>query len=129
MSNIKYLIKKVFILTLCSCFISATMSTTALAEMIPTDELVSTAGIELKRDEIRSILMRDDIRSFMNENGVSSENASQRLNNLSSSEVIAMHQQLNNLPAGQGALGAVVLILVIFILLDVAGVTDIFPGV
>tara|TARA_R110000772_G_scaffold137320_2_gene246196 strand:+ start:3218 stop:3535 length:318 start_codon:yes stop_codon:yes gene_type:complete len=105
------------------------MSTTALAEMIPTDELVSTAGIELKRDEIRSILMRDDIRSFMNENGVSSENASQRLNNLSSSEVIAMHQQLNNLPAGQGALGAVVLILVIFILLDVAGVTDIFPGV
>ena len=75
MSNIKYLIKKVFILTLCSCFISATMSTTALAE------------------------------------------------------VIAMHQQLNNLPAGQGALGAVVLILVIFILLDVAGVTDIFPGV
>jgi len=40
-----------------------------------------------------------------------------------------MHAQLDSLPSGEGFLGGVIAIIVIFILLDLAGVTDVFPGV
>lgn len=122
-------LKRLFFSSLLICLSVGSIQTPALAGMIDTDQLINATSIEVQRAEIKTILAREDIRNYLETNGVSSEFANERVNNLSSSEVVAMHSQLNNLPAGQGALGTVVLILVIFILLDVAGVTDIFPGV
>jgi hypothetical protein len=40
----------------------------------------------------------------------------------------SLSAQIDELPAGQGALETILFLLVIFMLLDIAGVTDIFPG-
>jgi len=40
-----------------------------------------------------------------------------------------MQQQIDSMPAGEGVLGLVIALLVIFMLLDIAGVTDIFPAI
>jgi hypothetical protein len=122
-------LKKLYISTLLICLSIGSIQTPVLAGMIDTNELINATSVDLQRAEIRDLLARDDIRTYLEKNGVSAEFANERVNNLTNAEVISMHSQLNNLPAGQGALGTVVLILVIFILLDVAGVTDIFPGV
>lgn len=129
MINVKVFIKKLFLFTCISCFLSVGIQAPVMADMISTQEILSTADVELKRDEIRSIIMQDEIRDFMTGNGISPADADQRLNNLSDHEVLAMHQQLDDLTTGQGALGTIALVLIILILLDVTGITDIFPGV
>ena len=85
--------------------------------------------MEQLRDEIRTVIARDDIRSHLLDNGVSPDDINDRINTMTGSEVLAMHAQLDSLPSGEGFLGGVIAIIVIFILLDLAGVTDVFPGV
>ena len=85
--------------------------------------------MEQLRDEIRTVIARDDIRYHLLDNGVSPDDINDRINTMTGSEVLAMHAQLDSLPAGEGFLGGVIAIIVIFILLDLAGVTDVFPGV
>ena len=61
--------------------------------------------------------------------GVDVSDAQQRIDSMTDSELAAFYERMDILPASEGALELVVAILLIFILLDVAGVTDIFPGV
>ncbi len=129
MTKVKAFIKKLFLFTCITTLLSVGIQAPVMADMISTQELRTTADVELKRDEIRSIIMQDEIRDFMIGNGISPADADQRLNNLSDREVLAMHQQLDDLTTGQGALGTIALVLIILILLDVTGITDIFPGV
>ena len=48
---------------------------------------------------------------------------------MTAQEVHEMATNMNNMPAGAGALETVVLVLLILILLDLTGVTDIFPNI
>ena len=48
---------------------------------------------------------------------------------MTAQEVHAMATNMNNMPAGAGVLETAVLVLLILILLDIAGVTDIFPNI
>ena len=50
-----------------------------------------------------------------------------RINSMTASEISQVQGHLANLPAGGSALGTVALVLVILILLEIAGVIDIFP--
>ena len=77
-----------------------------------------------------AFLARDDVRSSLLGAGVSSADVDARVDNLSDSQVLQIHAQMNALPAGgDGVLGVIMLVIVIFMLLDVAGATDVFPGV
>ncbi|MCB1670584.1 MAG: PA2779 family protein [Gammaproteobacteria bacterium] len=61
--------------------------------------------------------------------GVDAQAARDRVATLSAEELEQLSNRMDELPAGEGALGTIALVLVILILLDVAGVTDIFPSV
>ena len=61
--------------------------------------------------------------------GVDKDQISQRLDRLSHQELQQLAQKTDELPAGQSVLGAVVLILLILIVLDLLGATDIFPAI
>jgi hypothetical protein len=50
-----------------------------------------------------------------------------RINSLSQAELAQINARLDSLPAGGNGLGTVALVLLILILLEVAGVIDIFP--
>mgnify|MGYP003144579290 FL=1 len=60
--------------------------------------------------------------------GVDAADAQARVNAMSQAELAALSAQIDELPAGEGLLETVLFLLVIFMLLDIAGVTDIFPG-
>jgi len=119
--------KFIFLLTMGS-FLSMSVQAPVMAGMVSSGELNAANQVQQQRDDIRTLLARDDVRSYLAEQGVSSDDLNNRINAMTDSEVAAFHQQLDNLPAGEGTFGVVIAVIVVFMLLDMAGVTDIFPG-
>lgn len=98
------------------------------AVMLGTDTVAAEVSSDLGRAEIKDLLARQDVSDKLASLGVDIADVSDRVDSMSDAEVAELNQQMADLPAG-GVLGAIVLVLLILILLDVAGVTDIFPGV
>lgn len=102
----------------------------AFAGMIGNEELALRSAMEARRTEVASFLARADVARSLADYGVKAADVEKRVANLSDGEVLKIHQQIADLPAGQDSfLGAIIAIIVIFMLLDIAGVTDIFPGI
>ncbi len=101
----------------------------AMADIVGTQELAMQVELQLQRDDVRDLMARDDVRSALLGYGVTQADVDTRIDNLSSSELLQIQTQLGDLPAGGDALSAVLTVLLILILLDVLGVTDIFPRI
>ncbi|MGM0631653.1 MAG: PA2779 family protein [Pseudomonadota bacterium] len=100
----------------------------ASADVVTTGELLAESRTAQQQAEVASFLSRDDVRQQLMTRGVDAESAMERVNALSAEELSSLHAQIDQLPAGEGVLETVLFLLVIFMLLDIAGVTDIFPG-
>lgn len=120
--------RKFLVLLTLGSFLSMSVQAPAMAGMVSSDALDTASRVEQQRDHIRSLVARDDVRAFLAKEGVSSEDLNGRIDAMTDAEVLQFHQQLDNLPAGEGAFGTVIAVVVVFMLLDMAGVTDIFPG-
>jgi hypothetical protein len=59
--------------------------------------------------------------------GVSTAELESRINQMTGEEIAQLNQQLNDLPAGSGVLGIIVLVFIVFVITDVIGATNIFP--
>lgn len=110
-------------------FASATVQMPASAAPVSNSQLSIQSELQLQRDDVRTLLDREDVRSALLGYGVNASDAEQRINNMTESELRQIHDRMSNLPAGEGALGAVLTVLLILILLDVIGATDIFPRI
>jgi len=124
------MLKKTCAPVMAGVFLAASMQAPVMAAMVDNNQLAMQAELQLKRDEVRSFMAREDVREAMLGYGVSSADVDARINNLTESELLQIQDRLAQLPAGgDGVLGTVLLIFVILILLDVLGTTDIFPGI
>ena len=124
------MLKKTCIVAMASVFLTASIQVPVMAAMVDNQQLAMQAQLQLQRDEVRSFMAREDVREAMLGYGVSVADVDARINNLTESELLQIQDRLAQLPAGgDGVLGAVVLILLILVLLDVLGTTDIFPGI
>jgi hypothetical protein len=101
----------------------------AHGDAISTSAIQQQLNVDEKRDQLRTLMAREDVRSALLERGVSENQIDTRIAMLSDAEVLQMHEQIDELPAGEGFLGTVIALLVIFMLLDIGGVTDIFPAI
>ena len=122
-------LKKPLLYTMMAAFLSGGMSAPASADLVDNKQLAMQSELQMQRDGVLNLMAREDVQSTMMAYGVSATDIENRINNLTEAELLQIQGQLDQLPAGEGALGAVLTILLIFILLDIAGVTDIFPGV
>lgn len=108
------------------------MQSTAVAApsgMVSTQQLAQDSRVDQQRAQLSAFLNRAEVQSQLEARGVDVADAAARVASLSASELAALSAQIDVLPAGEGALETLVFVLVIFLLLDVAGVTDIFPGI
>lgn len=96
----------------------------AHAAMVTTNQLAGTS----QHQQLSQQLLRADVRQQLLSLGVDPASVQERINNLSAAELNELQSRIDQLPAG-GVLGTIAVVLLILILLDVAGVTDIFPGV
>ena len=105
----------------------------AQAGMVTTDQVLDAAQLEETREMVIEFLAREDVREQMEMLGVDPDEASARAANMTDAEVMQIAGQLEQLPAGQDAVGTIVgVILVIFLVLlltDLLGLTNVFPFV
>ena len=102
----------------------------AVAGMISTDQLIDEMSIETSRETVMEFLGRDDIRRQMEALGVDPDEAVARVDGLSDAEIRQIAGEIDQLPAGQGAggtiLGVALAILIILMITDILGFTNLF---
>ena len=109
--------------------LSLGVSRISMAGIVTTEQLVDAQQVSAEREQIRDWLARDEVRKQLTTMGVDVKAAQTRVDTMTSQEVHAMADNMKNMPAGAGVLETAVLVLLILILLDIAGVTDIFPNI
>lgn len=122
-------LKKPLMYTMMAAVMAGGISAPAAADMVDNKQLAMQSELQMQRNEIMNLMARDDMREAMLGYGISATDVENRINNLTEAELLQIQNQLDQLPAGEGALGVILTLLLIFILLDLAGVTDIFPGI
>ncbi|WP_300494511.1 DUF6627 family protein [uncultured Methylophaga sp.] len=98
------------------------------AAMISTPDVIQSQQSAYDREQLSSMLERDDVQQQLLSMGVSPDTVQERVNSMTDFEIAQLNEQINDMPAG-GILGAIVLIFVVFVITDAIGATDIFPFV
>lgn len=106
----------------------------ALAQAAPvsTSSIIAAeeaVNVDAEKQKLMSLIERDDVAEQLSALGVDSEDAKQRVADMSPAEVAELNQKIDELPAGSGVLGVIVLIFIVFIITDAIGATDIFSFV
>lgn len=105
------------------------MATTASAGVISTDRMVAEYAIDENRAEMKVALSQDNVRDRLIELGVSPADVEARIDALTPTELAMLQEKMDQLPAGAGAVGLLALVVLIFFITDILGITDIFPFV
>jgi hypothetical protein len=112
------------------CFLSLGISLPAArAEMIGTESVINAQRLEQHRDRLIELLQREEVRTALIVRGVDPLEAQARVAGLTDAEVQSLANDIDQLPAGGGALGLAVLVFLVLLLTDILGYTDIFPFV
>lgn len=114
-------------------FLISTPYQSALAALINTETILAENQSQEARDYLKQLMAREDVRSALIAQGIDPMEAEARIASLSDSEVIAVVDEIEQLPAGGSALGIIVgAVLIVFLVLlatDILGYTDVFPFV
>ena len=104
-----------------------------LAAMVPTDATIYNSKAEKARDYLKSLISKSDIRKSLLSQGIDPDEAKIRIESLTDSEAIAVADQIEQLPAGGGAIGVIIgaalIIFLVLLVTDILGYTDVFPFV
>jgi hypothetical protein len=105
----------------------------AKAGLISTEQAVAGEAAEAERSRVLDFMARDDVRAGLIELGVDPAQAAARVAGLSDAEIGDIAGRIDQLPAGQDVVGAILsTALVIFLVLlitDILGLTNVFPFV
>ncbi len=104
----------------------------AQAGLVEAEQVVAASAASADRARVVTFLLREDVREQMIRLGVRPDEAIARVAALSDAELQRITGHLDRLPAGQfGPPEALIItaavIFLILLILDIAGVTDIFP--
>jgi hypothetical protein len=104
-----------------------------MAAMIGTENMIEASKGQEARNRINELMVREDVRQALINQGIDPREARARIDSLSDSEAMAVADKLDQLPAGSGALEVLLIVaLIVFLTLlitDIMGYTDIFPFV
>lgn len=103
----------------------------AQAAMVSTGDVLSAdSSLMTDRDRLNALMQREDIRQEFRRQGVDPNEAAARVAALSDAEVAEMTARIDELPAGQSAIGiivgAVVLIFIVLLITDLLCLTSVF---
>lgn len=114
------------LLTAAALFVA---SLPAQARLQSTDSVIVAETSE--RARVEAFLARDDVAHQLRSMGVAPEEAQARVATLSDTEISRIAGHMDDVPAGGDALGVVVgaavLIFIVLLITDIAGLTKVFP--
>ena len=110
-------------------FLSVSLLCVSLGQAAIIDNNQVIYQIEQSNDKavLLQTINRTDVQQQLLTMGVNSADLENRINQMTQAEIAQFNQQIDGLPAGGGIIGIVVLILVVFVITDVIGATNIFP--
>jgi hypothetical protein len=97
------------------------------AGVVSNASVIAAEQTRVSRAQLIQWLDREDVAQKMQSMGVDRNQVESRINTMTAQELAQFNQQAEQLPAGAGVIGIIVLFLVIFIITDIIGATDIFP--
>ncbi len=104
-----------------------------LAAMVTTEDIFNQIKAQDARDNLKTLLSRNDIKNALISQSIDPDEAKARVDSLSDSEVIEVAGKIEQLPAGGGALealvGAALIVFLVLLITDILGYTDVFPFV
>ncbi len=121
------LAKPVCHLTIASFLSLGLHVTTAQAAVVSTERLVTAKQAQQDRTRVQILLKRSDIKKKLRAQGVTPDEVQARVNSMTDTEVIALADRLERLPAGKGVLEVALIAFIVLLITDALGVTDIFP--
>jgi hypothetical protein len=101
----------------------------AYAGVVGTQTAIQSQERTDRIERINSVLARDTVQQQLVRFGVDPADAQQRIAHLSDRELAAFEQRMNELPAGAGAIEVLGITLLVLLVLELVGVTDIFKAI
>ena len=99
----------------------------AQAAMIGNDTVIQQQDRAAMKAQVMELMDHKVAAKALGDYGVSQDQVSQRLDRLTDQELQQLAQKAEELPAGQGVVGVILDIILILVLLDLLGATDVFP--
>ncbi len=98
----------------------------AQAALMGNAELFGSVASNVERTQLIETLDRDSARQQLAALGITQEQAMARIAQMTDQEITLLNQQLADMPAGGDAAAFIVLLLIVFIITDAVGATNIF---
>jgi hypothetical protein len=118
-------------LALVMFLISAPITMVANAALVTTDSVIGSLSAQQDREKVLNFFSREDVSSQFRTLGLSPDEARSRVQSMSDEEVRQIAGKLDQMPAGEGALGFIAFLIILTLLIlavtDLAGVTDVYP--
>jgi hypothetical protein len=99
----------------------------AQASVVTTEEALSVEASAADRERVTGFLSRADVRTALEQQGISADAAAERVRAMSDVEVAQLADRVDQAPAGGNVLGILFTIFVILLVTDILGFTKIFP--
>lgn len=100
-----------------------------MAGMLDTGALLHAATVDADRAALAQRLGAPDVQHALTRMGVDPADAEARVARLTDAEVADLNARLDQFPAGAGALEAVLIVFLVFVITDALGLTNVFTFV
>jgi cell division FtsZ-interacting protein ZapD len=126
MQSIRVYLRQISLFMILAMGLATTWSTTAVAGVVGTGEVLTEQRAEVDRQSLMSMLERQDVKEALSTMGVDQSELESRIQSLTPSELADFNDQLAEAPVGQDVVGVIVLFLLVFIVTDMLCATNIF---
>jgi len=110
----------------CAALISIALSGVSHAGVYSSEQVIQFQQFNYNKQDVLNMLDDATVQNKLIALGVSKEDALNRLDAMTPYEVSELNKQLNEAPAG-GIVGTIVTVLVVVAVLDLMGITDVYP--
>jgi len=109
---------------------SSGLGSLAHAGLVSTEDAVEQQSVAADRAHLLDLIEREDVRQDLIGLGVDPDEAAMRIAALSDEELAQIMDKVDQMPAGQSALGVIVgaalIVFIVLLITDIAGFTDVF---
>lgn len=102
------------------------------AAIIGTEAVASAHQIQIERNQLKQLLDRETVKSYLQANGVDPSSVQARVDGLTDAEIHSLADRLDEYPAGEGFETILIIAFLAFLTLlitDILGYTDVYPFV
>jgi hypothetical protein len=120
---------RIVVLVLVTAFFSTSVLVPAAKSAAIDTTTYLTLSENSTQSQLEALFTREDVREQLVSLGVDPNDAANRIASLTPDELAKLQERMDNLPAGANFLAILGIVLVVLIVLELVGITDVFTEV